>query len=195
VDSKLPDGSRRSLYAQRAVFTNGVWTFFQVSGMKQPAANLPQVPLPKADVLAMPEFNETPEQINSEINITDRFSHPTKVHRADIPLAEILTYLQLHPSPDRAIRSWLYTKLHGRVAGPFTCFVVVLLAVPFAAGSGRRNVFVGVAASIVIFFAYYFLQQFGFAYGQAGRIPAWFAAWFPNLLFGIGGLILMIRAR
>jgi lipopolysaccharide export system permease protein len=196
VDWKLADGSRRSLFAERAIYTNGVWTFYQVSGVKQqPVVNSPQVPLPKAEVLPMPEFTETPEEIRSEINITDRFSHPTKTHRADIPIMDILKYLQLHPRPDPQIRSWLYTKLHGRVAGPFACFVVVLLAVPFAAGSGRRNVFVGVAASIVIFFIYYLLQQFGFAYGQAGRIPAWFAAWFPNLLFGIGGLWLMARAR
>jgi lipopolysaccharide export system permease protein len=72
---------------------------------------------------------------------------------------------------------------------------VVLIAVPFAAGSGRRNVFVGVAASIFIFFAYYILQQVGFAYGEAGRLPAWVAAWLPNLVFGLTGLWLMTRVR
>jgi lipopolysaccharide export LptBFGC system permease protein LptF len=73
--------------------------------------------------------------------------------------------------------------------------VVVLIAVPFATGAGRRNVFVGVAASLSIFFAYYLLQQLGFAYGQAGSLPAWLAAWLPNLVFGVAGLWMMARVR
>ena len=93
------------------------------------------------------------------------------------------------------MRPWLYTKLQGRLAGPWTCLVVVLIAVPFAAASGRRNVFVGVAASIFICFAYFILQQFGFAFGAAGFLPPWLAAWFPNLFFGTVGLGMMMRLR
>ena len=70
-----------------------------------------------------------------------------------------------------------------------------MIAVPFAARSGRRNVFVGVAASIVIFFAYYLLQQLGFAYGEAGGIPPWVGAWLPNILFTAVGLWMMVRVR
>jgi lipopolysaccharide export system permease protein len=106
-----------------------------------------------------------------------------------------LDYLRLHPAPERAIRSKVYTKMNGRVAGPFACVVVVLLAVPFAAASGRRNVFVGVASSIFIFFAFFILQQIGFAVGEAGRVPAWIGAWFPILAFGGAGLWMMARVR
>jgi lipopolysaccharide export LptBFGC system permease protein LptF len=73
--------------------------------------------------------------------------------------------------------------------------IVVLIAVPFAAASGRRNVFVGVAASISIFFVYFLVQQIGFAFGEVGRIPSWLAAWLPNLLFGMAGLWMMARVR
>jgi len=147
------------------------------------------------EVMAFPEFTETPEEINSKINVTEHFGHQTRTHRADIPLFVILNYLRLDPNPEPGLRSWLYTKLHGRLAGPCTCLVVVVIAVPFAAGSGRRNVFVGVAASISIFFVYYVLQQLGFAFGEAGRVPAWLAAWLPNLVFGFAGLWMMARVR
>jgi lipopolysaccharide export system permease protein len=73
--------------------------------------------------------------------------------------------------------------------------VVVFVAVPFAARSGRRNVFVGVAASIFIFFAYFVLQQVGLTFGETGWLPSWLGAWFPNLFFGIGGLVMMARVR
>jgi lipopolysaccharide export system permease protein len=196
VEWRLPDGSRRSIFAERAAYTNGVWTFYQVRELKQiTATNSLLARLPETNSISVPEFSETPEEIKSEISVSDRYGHQTRTHRADIPISEITNYLRLHPNPPPGIRSWLYTKLYGRFAEPFTCIVVVLLAVPFAAGSGRRNVFVGVAASIVIFFVYYLLQQLGFAFGEAGRIPAWFGAWFPNLLFGGAGLWMMARVR
>ena len=93
------------------------------------------------------------------------------------------------------MRNWIYTKLHGRFAGPFACLVVVFVAIPFAAGSGRRNVFVGVAASIFIFFAYFVLQQVGFSFAETGWLPPWFGAWFPNLFFVVGSLVMMSRVR
>jgi lipopolysaccharide export system permease protein len=145
--------------------------------------------------MEFPGFSETPEVIKSEISVSDRFGSGARTKRADIPLVSIINYLKLHPNPERSMKAWLDTKLQGRFAAPVTCVVVVMLAIPFAAGSGRRNVFVGVAASIVIFFAYYITQQLGFAFAEAGRIPAWFGAWFPNLLAGISGLWLMARVR
>jgi lipopolysaccharide export system permease protein len=91
--------------------------------------------------------------------------------------------------------SSLLTKLHGRLAAPWTCLVVVLIAIPFGAGSGRRNMFFGVAGSIFICFGYFVVQQISFAVGQGGHVPAWLAAWLPNLIFGAAGIILMARVR
>jgi lipopolysaccharide export system permease protein len=196
VDWKQPDGSIRKIAADRAVYTNNVWLFFEVRESRLPAStNALIIKLPPTNMMAFPEFHETPEMIKSEISVSENITSIERTRRADLPIREILNYLRLHPNPDKAIRAKLFTKLHGRLAGPCTCLVVVLLAVPFAGASGRRNVFVGVAASISIFFAYYLLQQIGFAFGEAGRIPAWFGAWFPNLLFGITGLYLMAKVR
>ncbi len=193
---QLRDGSVRYIRAKRAVYTNDVWNFFQVNERRQaPGPDSIQVQVPYVDVLALPELSETPAMINSEISISGQFGNEGRTRRADIPIGVITDYLHLHPNPERRIKAWLYTKLYGRFAVPATCLVVVLLAVPFAAGSGRRNVFVGVAASIVIFFAYYILQQFGLAFAEAGRIPPWFGAWFPNLLVGVTGLWMMARVR
>jgi lipopolysaccharide export system permease protein len=85
--------------------------------------------------------------------------------------------------------------LHGRLAAPWTCLVVVVIALPFAASSGRRNVYVGVASSIVICFAFVVLQQFGLALGTGGYCPSWVAAWTPNFVFGTGGLLATLRVR
>jgi len=190
------DGSRLWLKADRAARIDGVWTFYNAREYKEAAqADQPPVPLLRTNVLAQPEFTETPEQIRSEFTISammDTLSlRGTK--KADIPIAAILNYLKLHPWP--AQPALLYTKLHGRLATPWTCLVVVLIAIPFGAPSGRRNVFVGVASSIVIFFAYFVLQQFCLALGSGGHVPAWLAGWFPNLAFGLAGLWMTLRVR
>jgi lipopolysaccharide export system permease protein len=73
--------------------------------------------------------------------------------------------------------------------------VVVLVAIPFGAPSGRRNLFFGVAGSIFIGFAYFILQRVSVALGMNGQLPGWLAAWLPNLLFAAAGIILTSRVR
>jgi LPS export ABC transporter permease LptG len=194
VDWSLPDGSSRRLYADRAIRTNGVWTFYNVSEYAQASARAPLLPAWQTNVLAMPEFDETPQEIQSEIKISS-YQNLHISHKADIPLADILAYLRLHPDLPRADSSWLFTKFYGRLAAPWTCMVVVLIAIPFGAASGRRNLFVGVAGSIFICFAYFVIQQVSLAFGYSDRLPAWLAAWLPNFIFGGMGLILTARAR
>jgi len=191
----LPNGAQLWLYASRAARINGVWTFFDARQyMAAGESNAMLAPSVQTNVLAMPQFAETPEEIQSEIEISKGMSLRGR-NKADIPIARILDYLRLHPQPADSIKSWLYTKLHGRLAMPWTCLVVVLIAAPFGAATGRRNVFVGVASSLVICFVFFVLQQFGIALGTGGYLPSWLAAWFPNISFSLAGLLMMARVR
>jgi lipopolysaccharide export system permease protein len=191
----LPDGSRRVLSAERALRVRGVWTFYNARELEETAGNAILVPLFQTNRLAMPAFTETLEEIQSEINVSKGMSLQGR-YKADVPLAQILDYLRLHPRPPTSeARFWLYTKLHGRLAAPWTCLIVVLIAIPFGAGSGRRNVFFGVAGSILICFTYFVLQQAGLALGTGGQVPSWLAAWFPNLIFGLTGAVLTANVR
>ncbi len=191
----LADGSQRWLDADRAGRVNGVWTFFNAREYRDDATtNSALVPSLQTNVLTRPQFTETPEEIRSEIKISKRLGSLTE-RNADVPLSELLNYLHFHPNPSRTDRYWLYTKLHGRLAMPWTCVVVVLIALPFGAAAGRRNVFVGVAGSIVICFGYFILAHLGIALGTGGYLPPWLAGWCTNLFFGILGLWLMARVR
>jgi len=190
----MPDGSSRLLSASRAVRTNGVWTFFGVTEWSQSdPTTLTMMKLRQTNVLAMPEFDETPRQIQGEIKMgnTDMLDPGTE----NIPLREIWEYLQLNPHMPKQHASELLTKFHGRLAAPWTCLVVVFIAIPFGAGSGRRNLFFGVAGSIFIVAGYLVTQQVSLALGTHGLLPAWLAAWLPNLLFATLGLCLTARVR
>jgi len=195
VQWPLPDGSARILSADKAVYTNGVWVFYNAQEFSQADAPSMSVPITQTNIpaLAMPDFDETPDEIGREIKIARYFD--LKGQNETIPVKDILGYLQWHPNISRGDRGKLLTDLQERIAMPVTCVVVALIAIPFGAAPGRRNIFVGVAGSIFICLVYFVLQRVSLAFGSSGAWPAWLAAWLPNLFFGVSGLILMMRIR
>jgi lipopolysaccharide export system permease protein len=190
----LEDGTRRQLSADRAVRTNDAWMFFNVQQVIIPAGGgIPPAPT-KTDCLVPPEINETPRLIQSEIKIS-RLDSIKTARRTYLSIAEIRLYLALHPTLDTQRRDLLLTTLYSRLAAPWTCLVVVLIALPFGAASGRRNVFVGVASSVFICFIFFTVRELSLALGGGGRLEPWLAAWAPNLFFGLVGLVLTQRTQ
>jgi lipopolysaccharide export system permease protein len=195
---KLADGSSRWMKAAHAVRSNDQWVFDEVQEYNEPPESRALLmPILQTNKMVFPEFTETPDEIKSEIKITgaDRpqRSGGATIKLPELSIREILSYLRLHPQPQR--ENELLTKLFGRMAAPWTCLVAVLIAIPFGAGGGRRNVFAGVASSIVICLLFYFLQPLCLTFGSAGYMPPWLAGWLPNLVFGLAGLWLTARVR
>ena len=187
------DGTRMEIIAERAHYIEKIWVFTNVNVLEYPSEP-GAVPVPShTTTVAMPVFTETPEQIRSEIKI-NKLSSFKMVRKVQLSVREILEYKRLHPG-DRSKADILDTKLHGRLAAPWTCLVVVLIALPFGVATGRRNVAVGVASSIVICFVYFVLLQLALALGTGGYVIPWVAAWAPNVFFAIVGIALAWRAR
>lgn len=178
-----PVDSSRQLIADYAIYTNGSWTFFN-------AKELGRYQLAQTNVLAMPEFTETPREMKIEAEINGAESLASR--KITVPLLDIVEYLRLRPG---AASPWLQTQLQEHLAAPFVCPIVVLIAIPFGAVSGRRNLFFGVAGGIFICFAYIVIQKVSIAVGLGGHWPAWLAAWSPNLFFAAVGTFLTARVR
>jgi lipopolysaccharide export system permease protein len=194
VDWQLPDRSSRVIIAERAFWTPGAWQFQNAQILFHSGRSSLDVQQSRTNLLTVPEFTETPNEIKSEIKINS-LSSLNAAKRVRLSLREIWDYRRLHPALRADRKAVLDTQYHGRLAGPWTCFVVVLIALPFGAASGRRNVFVGVASSILICFIYFILLKFGLALGTSGRLPGWVAAWLPNLAFVGAGIWLTLRVR
>jgi len=191
VEWSTANGSKR-LIARSAVRSDDCWVFFDVQEIVSLRGRTDDFPETQTNRLTVCEFTETPEQIKSEIKISRLSSLRTK--DIQLSIAEILDYVRLHPDLNRRDHALLSTKLQERLAAPWTCIVVVLVALPFGAVSARRNTFAGVASSVFICFAFFILLRFGLALGTGGYIPSWLAAWLPNGLFASVGLWLTLRA-
>ena len=94
---EIAEGSLLLLRADRAEHTNGVWTFYNVAEYSQADDTAPLVPALLTNVLAMPDFDETPRQIRSEIKISSyqglnakpEFGHSAHGHfRLSAPASE-----------------------------------------------------------------------------------------------------------
>jgi lipopolysaccharide export system permease protein len=190
----LPDGSWRELLADEATYADGLWIFSNAQMFAQINGRGNLIPSFRTNEIAMPEFSETPKEILRELKFSDA-NGLLASRGVDIPLSELWPYLNGNTDISSQEKPRLLTKFYGRIAAPWTCLVVVFIAIPFSAAPGRRNLFFGVAGSIFICFAFFVLQQVGLAMGMNGYLPAWLAAWLPNLFFAAIGIFLTLRIR
>jgi LPS export ABC transporter permease LptG/LPS export ABC transporter permease LptF len=85
--------------------------------------------------------------------------------------------------------------LERKIAFPFVTVVMTLIAIPFAAGTGRSGAVYGIGLGIVLALTYWMLMSAFGAVGSAGMLPPLLAAWGPNLLFGAGAAYLLLTVR
>lgn len=197
VEWFLPDGTRKQLIAKHGVWTNDQWLFHEVELFtyepKSDFEKAPPRPM-RTNILAMPELRDTPADIQLQL----KFQHMNAIEaakRTQLTLSEI-RYLRTHLELNRRDQSLLETQFHARLAQPWTCLVVVLVALPFGArANSRRNVMVGVTSSIFIVFIYFILLRLGLALGTGGYIAPWLAAWSPNALFAAAGSVLTWKMK
>ncbi|MDX1953381.1 MAG: LptF/LptG family permease [Verrucomicrobiota bacterium] len=195
VEWVLPSGVVRKIFAKRGEPADAGWVFHDVQAFaydrtrnfEDTAGRI------QTNILVMPEFTETPEQIKIQVKF-NKLSTIEASKKPRLSLYEI-NYLRTHLMLNPKDRAKLETQYHARLSQPWTCVVVVLIALPFGAASGRRNIFVGVASSIFICFAFFVLMRFGLALGTGGYLTPWIAAWLPNFVFGAIGLWLTAKVR
>jgi LPS export ABC transporter permease LptG len=89
----------------------------------------------------------------------------------------------------------LRVALQGKIAFPLTCFIMVIVGLPFSLSVGKRGALYGVTIGIAIGLAYWGLLGLFEQMGRYEMLPPALAAWGPNMLFGAGGLYLFLTSR
>ena len=133
-----------------------------------------------AESLMMPQWSETPFRLAS-----------STMHAEFLSLPELRDYLHFNSDFPHSLLAPFATHFEYRIALPWTCMVVVLLAAPLAIGFSRGGVLSSVAIAIGLVFVMNFSTHLFLALGEGDRIPAWAAAWTPNLIFASIGLFLL----
>jgi lipopolysaccharide export system permease protein len=132
------------------------------------------------DFRTITDWPETPRRIAS-----------SNLEPQNLSVPELREYLMMNQDFTETALAPYRTYLQHRVALPWTCVVVVLIAAPLGIVFNRRGVLAGVASSIFIFFGMIFLTNFFLALGKGSRVTPETAAWAPNLAVGLIGLVLL----
>jgi lipopolysaccharide export system permease protein len=182
VQQDAKDNIVTTYIATRAVYTpeTHAWDFRQLKIVHYDEAGNVTQTIPYTESLVITDWSETPFRLSSANLRAEHLSVP-----------ELRDYLEFNSDFPTTLLAPFATHLQYRVALPWTCAVVALIAASLGVGYSRRGILSSVAAAILLVFAMNFVMHLFLALGEGARIPTWAAAWTPNVIFGIIGLVLL----
>ena len=136
--------------------------------------------VPYVESLMITDWNETPFRLSS-----------ANVRAEHLSVPELRDYLEYNSDFPGTLLAPFATHLQYRIAQPWACAVVGLIAASLGVGYSRRGVLSNVAAAILLVFAMNFAMHLFLALGEGARIPTWAAAWIPIAVFAFVGLVLL----
>ena len=95
----------------------------------------------------------------------------------------------------RTVRN-LKVDLNQKLAFPFANLIVILVASPFAFRTSRKSgVIIGICMSIAMVAGYYVIMSMSLAFGKAGFLSPVLSAWVANIIFGVAGIVLILKNK
>jgi LPS export ABC transporter permease LptF/LPS export ABC transporter permease LptG len=80
--------------------------------------------------------------------------------------------------------------IHRKWSIPVACLVFGLIGIALGATNRRDGALGSFVLGLVVIFAYYIPMYLGPSLAKGSLVPPWFAAWLPNIVMGIGGVLL-----
>ena len=87
----------------------------------------------------------------------------------------------------------LRVQLQKKFAYPMITLIMAILAVPFSLSSGSKGALTGIAVALSVAIVYFVAAGLFEAMGNASQLPAFMAAWAPDLIFGLLGGYLLLK--
>jgi LPS export ABC transporter permease LptG/LPS export ABC transporter permease LptF len=137
-----------------------------------------------------------PFQINSFPEIREQPVYFKKESRQsqEMSFGELNNYIHdLQQSGFDTMR--LRVQLQHKLAYPLITLIMAIFAVPFALTMGKRGSLAGFATAIGMAIAYMVVASIFEAMGNVNALPPMVAAWSPDLLFGMAGGYLLLKAQ
>ncbi len=172
---------QRYIDAKRGTYLNGEWTLDNCRVRLFNGDNV---------VSVSPYKDGQPMKIYQKIVIKDLFTGATPEEKTLGELRDDIAKGKKSGSDTTASEVKYYT----RFSVPAACIVFALVGPIFAVMFSRSGAFVGVLLSIVLVMLYYNVYIISTeVLGNNAVVPAWLAAWLPNILFAGAGLIAIRR--
>ena len=125
----------------------------------------------------------TPEDINRQARTPDELNYYELTSRIS----------ELKNNGVKTVR-WEVTR-YLKISFALTNFIVVLCGIPLVVFKEKNSLSFGIGMSVFVIFGYYAFIKFGQSMGFNGQLAPIFSAWLGNIVFFIGGIILLVWAR
>jgi len=190
VEQERPDGSRSELItADRAEWLDGQWWFHnarvQQFDESENPTGAPVSPGPE-DTYTVTEMTRLTERPSDFVTHSRRWEF--------LSTAQMIRHLDIQPEITHDLSRKVF-DIHYRLAMPWACLVVTLFAIPTGSRGSRQSVLTGVFVAMALFGSFYAVAQIGTYLGIRGLTWPWLGAWFPNIVFSLGSITLIIEMR
>ena len=124
-----------------------------------------------------------PEYFKKEVPIPTQMTYPQ--------LKRYVTELELSGFDVSSLMVDLYRKL----SFPMVSFIMAIIGIPFSFTTGKKGAFYGIGLCLAVGIFYWSTFELFDKLGGINRLSPFIAAWFPNLIFGFGGIWMMLRVK
>lgn len=158
---------------------DSVWTLYETT--VRYFDTLGNETIQELSTLPMPELKETPEDFLKRVKQLEEMN-----------ILEILAFVRKQGRAGQEITAEA-VELHYRFSYPLITIIVLLITLPLSVVLKKGGIAIGLGISIIIAFLYWGAIQSCRAYGVAGIMNPFFAAWLPNIVFSAIGIVLMLK--
>ncbi len=130
----------------------------------------------------------------SDLAITPESLSKDRVNQEDMNINQLLAYRRLVVETGGDPTTVL-VDIQFQLAFPLVNLIVVFLGIILASGPRKTNIASGFGLTVGISFVYYLFMNFGRALGHTGALSPVLASWAGNVVYGVSGWILWLRAR
>ena len=110
----------------------------------------------------------------------------------EMNFGQLVKYIATNSLSPEDARS-IVIELFDKIALPVTTIAFVLIGVPLAITPPRVRYNRGFLFSILIIFIYYLIRALSISFGEGGSLHPFFAAWMPNIVLTIWGILMYYR--
>ncbi|NIR46569.1 MAG: YjgP/YjgQ family permease [Gemmatimonadetes bacterium] len=135
------------------------------------------------DTLHQPDFTESPRELQAEPKDPEEMN-----------FRELGRFIQSIQRSGGDARQLIVQQML-KIAFPMACLIVVLFGSALGMSTGSRGPATGVGIALATVLVYLLTVRISEGMGAGGVLPPVLAAWLPNLLFLVIGLILLVRTR
>ncbi len=121
-------------------------------------------------------------------------SQAEKKKSDDMNIKELNAYIKLLAKSGCKFNDKL-VDLYLKISFPFANLIIALIGTSLALQKPKGNIAATFGLSILISFLYWETIGIGRALGMVEKLPPLFAAWIANIIFGITGAYLAVKAR